>query len=213
MTELSFSIADLFAEPYAVAPQLTARLRVEESTGAVIHAIALRAQVRIEPQRRPYTDDEERALLELFGPRERWYDTLKPFMWMQTSAMLQGFTGRTQVDLALPCTYDFEVTASKYLHALHDGAVTIVLLFSGTVFTRGEHGFGVEQVPWDREARYDMPISVWRDVIDHYYPGTGWLRLDRDVIELLARRKAERGDTTWDETVRALLPGPDRTRS
>ncbi len=61
MTALSFAVADVFAEPYAVAPQLTARLRIEESTGATIHAIALRAQVRIEPQRRPYSADEESA--------------------------------------------------------------------------------------------------------------------------------------------------------
>jgi hypothetical protein len=219
MTELEFTIADLFAEPYALTPQLTARLRIEESTGAVIHAIALRAQVRIEPQRRPYTADEERALLDLFGSRERWYDTLKPFMWMQATAMVQGFTNITEVDLALPCTYDFDVTASKYLHALRDGAVRVVLLFSGTVFIRGERGFGVEQVPWDREACYDLPISVWRAMIDRYYPGTGWLRLDRELIETLARHKTDNGLTTWDETVRALLagvaavPDSDRTRS
>ena len=205
MTELTFTIADLFAEPYAVAPALTARLRITESTGAIIHAIALRAQVRIEPQRRAYTGDEERALLDLFGTRDRWYDTLKPFMWMQASSMVQGFTNITEVDLALPCTYDFEVSASKYLHALRDGAISVVLLFSGTVFIRGERGFGVEQVPWDREARYEMPISVWRTMIDQYYPGSGWLRLDRDVIEALARHKSDRGLTSWDETVRELL--------
>jgi Family of unknown function (DUF6084) len=219
MTELDFTIADLFAAPYAVVPQLTARLRIEESTGAVIHAIALRAQVRIEPQRRAYTADEERALLDLFGRRERWYDTLKPFMWMQAGAMVQGFTSITELDLALPCTYDFDVTASKYLHALRDGAVSVVLLFSGTVFIRGERGFGVEQVPWDREARYSMPISVWRAMIDRYYPGTGWLRLDRELIEALARHRSDNGHTTWDETVEALLAcagavsAADRTRS
>jgi len=213
MSDLSFSVVDLFAEPYAVAPQLTARLRIEESTGTTIHAMALRAQIRIQPQRRPYTEEEERGLLDLFGPRERWYDTLKPFMWMQTSAMVQGFTGATEVDLALPCTYDFEVTASKYLHALRDGAVSVILLFSGTVFTRGKNGFGVEQVPWDREARYDMPVTVWRQMIDENYPNTGWVRLDRAVIEELARYKAEHGLTTWDETLHALLPSPDRALS
>ncbi len=213
MTELAFTIADLFVEPYAVAPQLTARLRVEEATGATVHAIALRAQVRIEPQRRPYTAEEERALLDMFGARERWYDTLKPFMWMQTSAMLQGFTAVTEVDLALPTTYDFEVTASKYLHALREGSVTIVLLFSGTVFTRGERGFAVEQIPWDREARYEMPIAVWHELIARYYPNTGWLRLERDVIERLARHKAERGFTTWEEMLQALLPDTDRSLS
>ncbi len=213
MSELRFSVVDIFAEPYAVAPQLTARLRVEELTETTIHAIALRAQVRIEPQRRPYSADEERGLLDLFGTRERWYDTLRPFMWMQSTAMLQGFTGVTEVDLGMPATYDFDVSASKYLHALRDGAVTVALLFSGTVFTRGERGFGVEQIPWDHEARYDMPIAVWREMVEHYYPGSGWLRLDREIIETLARYKAERGLTSWDETLRALLPNSDRSRS
>ena len=109
---------DIVAEPYAAAPQLTARLRIEETTGATVHAIALRCQVRIEPQRRPYSEAEEAGLLGLFGDRGRWRDTLRPFLWMQCSTMVQGFTGTTEVDLPLPCTYDFEVTGSKYLHAL-----------------------------------------------------------------------------------------------
>lgn len=213
MTELEFTIAELFVEPYAVAPQLTARLRIEESTHTPIHTLALLAQVRIEPQRRAYTPDEELALLDMFGARERWYDTLKPFMWMQTNAMVQGFTGLTEVDLALPTTYDFDVTASKYLHALRDGAVTVVLLFSGTIFTRGERGFGIEQIPWDREARYEMPIAVWHQLMQYYYPNTGWLRLDHDLIERLARHKAERGFTTWDEMLGSLLPDSDRSPS
>jgi hypothetical protein len=213
MTRLSFAVADLFAEPFAVAPQLTARLRIEEATGEPVHAIALRVQVRIEPQRRRYTEREEQGLLDLFGPRERWYDTLKPFLWMQAGTMVQGFTSLTEVELALPCTYDFDVTASKYLHALHDGAVSVILLFSGTVFTRGAHGFGVEQVPWDLEARYELPVSVWRELMGFYFPNTGWLRLDHDVIAELARYKAHHGHTTWDETVRALLPDGDRSRS
>jgi uncharacterized protein DUF6084 len=211
MSELSFSVLDLFAEPYAVAPQLTARLRITESTGEVIHAIALRAQVRIEPQRRQYSGEEERGLLDLFGARERWYDTLKPFLWMQTGTMVQGFTGAAEVNLALPCTYDFDVTASKYLHALRDGAVSVVLLFSGTVFTRGQRGFGVEQVPWDREARFDLPVAVWCELIDHYYPNSGWLRLDRGLLDRLAAFKAERGFTTWDETLGTLLADMDRS--
>ena len=52
MSEYRFTVLDVVAEPYAVAPQLTARLRIEETTGQRIHAIALRCQVRIEPQRR-----------------------------------------------------------------------------------------------------------------------------------------------------------------
>ena len=205
MTQLSFTALDIVAEPYAAAPQLTARLRIEESTGAVIHAIALRCQVRIEPQRRPYSDADMAELLGLFGDRSRWRDTLRPFPWMQCAAMVQGFTGATDVDLPMPCTYDFEVTGSKYLHAVRDGFIPLLLLFSGTVFTRGNSGFGVEQVGWDCEASYQLPVSVWQQVIEANFPGTGWLRLDRDVLHALARYQAEHGLTGWDETITTLL--------
>nr|MBA2697314.1 hypothetical protein [Nocardioidaceae bacterium] len=192
-------------EPYAAAPQLTARLRIEEASGEPVHAIALRSQVRIEPQRRRYSEDEESGLLDMFGTRERWFDTLKPFMWMQCSAMVQGFTGITEVDLAMPCTYDFEVTWSKYLHALRESDIPVVFLFSGTVFTRGVSGFGVDQVPWDRESRYPIPVQVWRDMIDHYFPNTGWLRLQHETIEALSHYKSVRGLTTWEDAVASLL--------
>jgi hypothetical protein len=205
MTGLTFTALDVAAEPYAVSPQLTARLRIEESTDVPIHAIALRCQVRIEPQRRRYDDAEEVGLLALFGGRARWRDTLRPFLWMQCSTMVQGFRGTTEVDLPLPCTYDFEVTGSKYLHALREGVVPLALLFSGTVFTRGSSGFGVERVPWDCEASYALPVAVWQQLVELNYPSTGWLRLDRDVLADLARYQAERGLTTWDATIESLL--------
>ena len=205
MSTYTFTVLDVFAEKYAAAPQLTARLRVEESTGQTVHAIALRCQVRIEPQRRGYSQEDETGLRSIFGDRSRWVDTLKPFLWMQCNTTVQGFTGVTEVDLALPCTYDFDVTASRYLHSLTDGTVPLTLLFSGTVFTRGANGFGVEQVPWDCEAKHQLPVSVWRQMIDVYYPGTGWIRLDRDVLRQLADYRTDHGLTTWDETVTGLL--------
>ena len=205
MADLTFTVVDVFAESYAAAPQMTARLRIEDASGEPVHAIALRAQVRIEPQRRRYSEDEESGLLDMFGTRERWFDTLKPFMWMQCSSMVQGFTGITEVDVAMPCTYDFDVTWSKYLHALRESSIPVVFLFSGTVFTRGTNGFGVEQVPWDRESRYQIPVQVWRDMIHHYFPNTGWLRLQRDTIEALSHYKSVRGLTTWEDAIVSLL--------
>jgi hypothetical protein len=205
MSAISFTIVDIFAEQYAATPQLTARLRIEEGTGQTIHAIALRCQVRIEPQKRPYDVSDETGLRALFGDRDRWADTLKPFLWMQAGAMVQGFTDITEVDLALPCTYDFDLTGSRYLHAVGDGEIPIVLLFSGTIFTRGTNGFGVEQVPWDCEAAYRLPVSVWHQMIDSYYPNSGWLRLDRDVLTELADFRSQHGLMTWEETVSVLL--------
>jgi len=209
VSSYGFTVVDMFAEPYAAAPQLTARLRIQESSGQSIHAIALRCQVRIEPQRRRYEVADESGLRALFGERDRWVDTLKPFLWMQCSAMVQGFTNITEVDLALPCTYDFEVTGSRYLHAVGEGTIPLTLLFSGTVFTKGVNGFGVQQVPWDCEASYQLPISVWQQMIASYFPNSGWIRLDHDVVNSLADFKARHGLTTWDETMQTLLATRD----
>ena len=211
MSSYSFSVVDIFAEAYAAAPQLTARLRIEETSGQTIHAIALRAQVRIEPQRRGYDESDETGLRALFGDRDRWVNTLKPFLWMQTNAMVQGFTGITEVDLPLPCTYDFDVTGSRYLHAVGAGSVPLTLLFSGTVFTKGPSGFGVQPVPWDCDAPYQLPVGVWKQMMDFYFPGTGWIRLDRDVVSTLADYKSRHGLTTWDETLQTLLAAEAET--
>lgn len=219
MSSYGFTVLDVFVEPYAAAPQLTARLRVEETSGLTVHAIALRCQVRIEPQRRGYSDDDEIGLRALFGDRDRWADTLKPFLWMQCNTTVQGFSGVTEVDLPLPCTYDFDVVGSRYLHALGESGspekdvVPLSLLFSGTVFTKGAAGFGVEQVPWDCDATYPMPVAVWRQMMDLYYPHTGWIRLDRDVVTRIADYRARHGLITWEETVQRLLAHEDEVLS
>lgn len=205
MTSYTFTVLDMVPEPYAAAPQLTARLRVTEATGQVVHAMALRSQVRIEPQRRGYDGAAADRLRVQFGPRERWSETLRPFLWMQCATLVPGFTGHTEVDLPLPCSYDFEVVGSRYLHAVADRAIPLNFLFSGTIFTKGTAGFGVEQVPWDCEARYDLPAATWHALMDTFYPHTGWLRLDRDLIAELADYRAGHELTTWDETLQGLL--------
>jgi hypothetical protein len=205
MTQLEFTVDDILPEPYAVAPHLVAKLRIHETTGEPVHALALRAQVRINAHRRRYSEEEERGLLDLFGPRTRWPDTLKPFLWMHATAMVQGFTGATEVDLVLPCTYDFEVTGVKYLHALRDGTIPLELLFSGTVFARGDTGYAVTQIPWDREATYELPVRRWRALMDHYFPNSGWLRLDRETLDALAHYKAVHGLVTWEQALSMLL--------
>jgi hypothetical protein len=205
MTEVTFAVLDVAPEPYSVSPLLTARIAVAATGEDPVHAIALRCQVRIEPLRRPYSDDEAAGLTDMFGPRARWANTQRTFLWQHTAAMVQGFTGSTQVALPLECTYDFEVTGSKYLHALRDGTVPLQFLFSGTIFVKGERGFAVQQVPWDREDSYDMPVSVWNDLVHQHYPNSGWVRLGHDTVTALTQYKSERGMLDVDEAVTSLL--------
>ncbi len=205
MTDLTFAVVDVAPEPYAATPLLNARVLVTAPGDDPVRAIALRCQVRIEPLRRGYSDEEAAGLMDLFGPRERWATTQHTFLWQHSVAMVPGFTGAAEVALPLPCTYDFEVAASKYLHALRDGALPLVFLFSGTVFMAGERGFSVQQVPWDREDRYDMPVTVWRELIGQHYPNSGWVRLSHDTMAALTAYKSAHGLLGIDEAVTMLL--------
>ncbi|BBX44080.1 DUF6084 family protein [Mycobacterium cookii] len=201
----SFTVIDVTPEPYAVTPTLTARIGVSVAGDEPVHAIALRCQIRIDPLRRGYSDDEAAALTDLFGPRERWATTQHTFLWQHCAAMVPGFTDTTEAVLRLECTYDFEVTAAKYLHALRSGSIPLQFLFNGTIFTAGQHGFSVQQIPWDCEDRYDMAVSVWRDLIGQHYPNSGWLRLGHDTLAALSAYKSARGHLGLDDAVTELL--------
>jgi len=205
MTGLDFTVSAIEVEPYAATPTLALRLRIAEKTRTPVHALALRCQVRIDPQRRSYQDSQAADLLGLFGPRRRWSDTVRPFLWTHTSAMVPGFTGDTEVSMPLALTYDLEVAAGKYLHAVRDGEIPLSLMFSGTVFYQGGNGFQVQQIPWDTDVRHLMPAGVWRQAMDLYFPGSGWIRLPQETLDTLLRLRAELGLTSWEETVGALL--------
>ncbi|HEX3526625.1 MAG TPA: DUF6084 family protein [Thermoanaerobaculia bacterium] len=205
MTNLSFTVLGARAEPYAAVPTLIFRLGIAESTGERIHALALRCQIQIEPRHRHYTGHEEERLLELFGEPRRWGETLKSILWTHASTMLPGFTGSLEFDLPVACTYDFEVTGAKYFHALDDGEIPLLLLFNGTVFTRGQTGFSVEPVPWEKEAPFRLPVKIWRELMDQYFPGGAWIRLRRESFDALHRFKGRRALPTWDDAVEALI--------
>lgn len=205
MGDLVFDCLDGKAEPYAIVPTLLFKLRIAELSGAAIEAIALRVQVRIEAQKRRYAPAEAERLLELFGETARWGETLKPMHFTNASLMAPRFTGCVETELAIPCTYDFEVASAKYFHALDDGEIPFLFLFSGSVFTKTENGFSVSQVPWHKEASYRLPVRVWRDAMDASFPDSGWIRIRRETIDALQRFKARQAMTGWDEALTALL--------
>ena len=205
MSDVRFQIVGARPEPYAATPTLAFRLRAESPAPQVIQSIALRCQIRIEPQRRRYSSVEEKRLLELFGETPRWGDTVKPFFWSDVSTVVRGYTGSTETDLPVSCTYDLEVAAAKYLHALDDGEIPLVFLFSGTIFARGASGLEASQVSWNDDVSFRLPARIWRDVMNLYFPNAGWLRLRRETLDALARVKAKRAIASWDDVLTALL--------
>jgi hypothetical protein len=205
MADLTIDCVDVQPERYGTSPTLIFKLRITEKSATPIHAIALRVQIRIEPQRRRYDPRESELLTYLFGDPSRWADTLKPLQFTTVSAMVPSFTGSTEIDVPVTCTYDLEVAAGKYFHALDEGIVPFVLLFSGTAFSKGEKGFWVDQVPWHLESSYRMPIEVWKQLMNLYFPNETWVRLRHDTVDALLRYKAKHAIPTWDAAMEKLL--------
>jgi hypothetical protein len=205
VSNLAFEVLEARAEAHAAVPTIMLRVGVGDTGARTVHALVLRCQIRIEPQRRRYQGREEDRLYDLFGETTRWGESLRPFLWTHVATTVSGFNGSTTFDLPVECSYDFEVAATKYLHALAGGDIPLLLLFSGTIFTRGDQGFAAEPVSWNSEASFRLPVDVWRDVMDRYFPNSGWLRLRRDTLDRLQRFKSSQALPTWDQAFAALL--------
>ena len=205
MAELVFACTGARPEPYAVVPSMTLTLRISETTGQRVDAIALRCQIRIEPARRRYTDAEAERLNDLFGDTQRWADTLKPLQFTTVSVMVPGFTGSTEIDLPVTFTYDLDIGSTRYFAGLEVGEVPLLLLFSGTVFGSADGKLQVQQVPWSKEAAYRLPVSIWREAIDAHFPNSAWVRISRQTLDELQRFKTRQALPTWDATILGLL--------
>ena len=214
MPDLSFEVEKAEAVPFAAAPLLAFKLRVSNRDAEEpIHTIALRCQIMIDPARRGYRGEDQGRLRDLFGEPERWGQTLRLMLWTHTSVVVPSFTGGTTVDLPVPCSFDFNIAATKYFAGLSDGEVPLNLLFSGTVFYVAESGaLQVAQIPWEKESRYRLPVQVWNQMMDIYYPNMAWLCLRRDVFDRLYRYKVRHGIPTWEQAIERVLAeeeGPD----
>jgi hypothetical protein len=211
--DLNFQVEGAERVAYAAAPLLVFKLRVSNADALEpIHTIALRCQIQIEATQRRYGEQEQERLLDLYGEPERWGQTLRTMLWTHASVIVTPFQGSTLVDLPVPCTFDFNVAATKYFAGLEDSEVPLCLLFSGTIFYEAEDGaLQVQQISWSNEAKYRLPVRVWQEMMDHYYPNSVWLSLRRDVFDRLARYKMRRGIPTWEQALSSILPAEQET--
>jgi hypothetical protein len=211
LPELDFSVEKAEPVTFAVAPMLHFTLRLTESGSRPIHAVALRCQIRIEPTRRRYDPSEKENLLDLFGQPVRWGQTLKSMLWTHASVVVPPFNGSTTVDLPVPCSQDFNLAASKYFYAMEKHDVPLCLLFSGTIFYEDDdQTLQIAQIPWEKEANFRLPVSVWKRMMDHYYPNSAWLCLQKDVFNRLYKFKSGNGLSSWEEAIEKLLNETDQ---
>lgn len=207
MPDLSITVEGATPVEFAAAPTLAIHLRIANADQAeVIHTVVLRCQIQLEVTRRRYSADEQKRLRDLFGEPERWGRTLRNLLWTNTSAIIPQFTSAITADLQVPCTFDFTVASTKYFSGLEDGEIPLFLMFSGTVFyVDGDGALQAAPISWDKETKYRLPLKVWKDMMDQYYPNSAWLCLRRDVFLELDCFKRERGIPTWEQTFETML--------
>jgi Family of unknown function (DUF6084) len=209
MPDLSFQIEGASVLPFAAAPTLAFRLKVSNAlANETIHTIALRCQIQIEVTRRRYRPEEQERMLDLFGTPDRWSQTLRSLLWTNLNVVIPAFAGASTVaDLHVPCTFDFNVAATKYFDGLTEGDIPLNILFSGTVFyALPDFGLQVAPISWEQEAKFKLPVKVWREMMDFYYPNSVCISLRRDVFDRLYRYKMQHGIPTWEQALEEVLP-------
>jgi hypothetical protein len=215
MPDLDFQIEGAATAEFTASPQIAFKLRVSNLTaGETIHTVSLHCQIQIEVTRRRYTPEDKAKLRDLFGAADRWSQTLRNLLWTNVDVNVPAFESTTQVDLPVPCTFDFNVAATKYFHALGDADVPLCVMFSGTVFYSQDDGvMQVAPISWEKETRFSLPVKVWHDMMKSYYPGGAWLYLRRDVFERLYAYKVRHELPTWEQALESVLEAEETVRS
>jgi hypothetical protein len=200
--DVEFAVEKAEALQFGAAPHIIFKLRISNSTSAGIHTIILRCQITLDVARRRYSPEEQQRITDLFGEPSRWGETLRPVLWANTSTIVPGFEQTTVTDLQVPCTFDFNVGSTKYFAGIESGDIPISFYFSGTIFYAGERNMlQVVQIPWEKETSFRMPVKVWREMMDTYYPNTVWVCLHRDTFDEFYAYKMKRGIPTFDQAL------------
>jgi hypothetical protein len=207
MRELSLQITGVEPAARGLTPLLHFKLHINASPATEpIQAVLLNAQVQLECPQRSYTSQEKEKLLELFGTPERWGQTLRNRLWTHANTTVGAFTGSTDTILPVQCTYDLNLATAKYFYALESGEVPLLFLFSGSVFYVTPEGrLQVEPISWNTECSYQLPVQVWRELMEKNYPNRGWVCLQHEVFERLYAYKRQHGLATWEQTIELLL--------
>ena len=201
-------------EPHAAVPTIMFRLRVDEADGgsgprrwpcAARSASSRSAAATARARRSSSTSSSAR--------RPSGATRCAPSCGPTCRRRSAGSTARPSSTCPSSAPTTSRWPAAKYLHALGDGEIPLILLFSGTVFTQGRAGLRGRTALVVAEASYRLPVAVWRAMMDLYFPNSGWLRLSRDTLDALQRFKASRAcpPGTRPSSSSSRRPGRRRT--
>jgi uncharacterized protein DUF6084 len=209
MPDLDFLIEEAEAVQFAAVPTISFRIRItNRSPEEKVQSISLRSQIQLEVTKRKYSSEDQTKLRDLFGKPERWSQTLRNMLWTHASSVVPAFEDETTVRVQVPCSFDFNIAATKYFYGLADGEIPLLFQFSGSVFYEIDDGLlSVAPISWDKEAKFRLPVGVWQKTMDLYYPNSAWLCLRRDIFDRLYQYKVRNGIPTLEQAIESLFAG------
>ena len=215
MPDLDFAITGVEHASHGLTPLLHFKLGITNTPpDETIQSVILQAQIQIQAPGRSYNESEKPKLIDLFGTPDQWGTTLRARLWTLSNTTVRSFAGSTEAVLPVPCSFDLNVAGTKYFYALDGGEVPLLFLFSGTIFYAAPDGhLQVQQISWNKECTYSMPVSVWQKMMDEHYPNTAFLTLERDVFNRLHEYKRSVGVSSWEQAIEQLLAVKDETRN
>jgi uncharacterized protein DUF6084 len=190
----------------SVAPSISLRVHVTCTPPLVVHALVLRARIRIDGARRTYTASERARLFELFGAPEQWQKTMSvPLSWAEVGVSVGRFEGSTMFDIIVPCTYDLAAATTKLCDALDGGDVPLTTFLSGTLFAETTEGDVVVTPIAADGLTCTLPISTWRGVMDAHHPRGALVSLPRALLDRIRRAGEKTGATSLERAIEKLL--------
>ena len=148
-----------------------------ERSGVRVHAVALRCQVRVEPLRRRYSDHEAARVVDLFGDRPRWGQTMQPLQLAFLAQVLPGFTGAARSTSRCRAATTSRSPPTSTSPGSRRATCRCCCCSAAGLHRRRRASISVEPVPWHKEAPVRLPVAVWREAMDAHFPEQAWLRL------------------------------------
>jgi Family of unknown function (DUF6084) len=211
--DLDFEISGVAPCTRNVTPTLEFKLRISNVPEVeAIQAVLLNCQIQIQSAQRSYSAGEKEKLIEVFGLPESWGQTLRNRLWVHATATVGAFTGSTEATLPVPCTCDLNLWSTKYFEALDGGEVSLLFLFSGSMFYAGPGGqLQVMPISWNKECAFRMPAAQWQNLMEQSYPNTRWVPLQLEIFEALSAYKRNQALMSWESVIERLLEEPSAT--
>jgi hypothetical protein len=205
--DLDFTITGVAEAAHGLTPLLHFKVGITNTPpDETIQSVILQAQIQIEAPQRSYSESEKPKLIDLFGTPDTWGTTLRPKLWTLSNTTVRTFAGNTEAILPVPCSFDLNVAGTKFFYALEGGEVPLLFLFSGTIFYAAPDGhLQVQQISWNKECNYRMPIGIWQKMMDHHYPNSAFISLERGVFDRLYEYKRSAGVSSWEQVIDKLL--------